>query len=86
VKVCQVKPVERRSKKGNEEKQRTVPKGAGASESGRFHSSTGEKYRGEAGKPSALKDACSVCAVRRFEIFLLQTGGTREVFLSYQLT
>ena len=60
MKVCQVKPVERRSKKGNEEKQRTVPKGAGASESGRFHSSTGEKYRGEAGKPSALKDACSV--------------------------
>ena len=27
-----------------------------------------------------------VCAVRRFEIFLLQTGGTRERFLSYQLT
>ena len=28
----------------------------------------------------------AVCAVRRFEIFLSQTGGTREVFLSYQLT
>ena len=27
-----------------------------------------------------------VCAVRRFEIFLFQTGGTREMFLSYQLT
>jgi hypothetical protein len=27
-----------------------------------------------------------VCAVRRFEISLLQTGGTRERFLSYQLT
>jgi hypothetical protein len=27
-----------------------------------------------------------VCAVRHFEIFLLQTGGTREKFLSYQLT
>jgi hypothetical protein len=27
-----------------------------------------------------------VCAVRRFEIFLLQTGRTKEKFLSYQLT
>jgi hypothetical protein len=27
-----------------------------------------------------------VCAVRHFEISLSQTGGTREVFLSYQLT
>jgi hypothetical protein len=27
-----------------------------------------------------------VCAVRRFEIFLSETGGTKEVFLSYQLT
>jgi hypothetical protein len=25
----------------------------------------------------------AVCAVRRFEIVLLQTGGTREMFLSY---
>jgi hypothetical protein len=24
--------------------------------------------------------------VRRFEIFLLQAGGTKEMFLSYQLT
>ena len=28
----------------------------------------------------------AVCAVRRFEIFLLQAGGTKEMFLSYQLT
>jgi len=28
----------------------------------------------------------SVCAVRRFEISLSQTGGTKEKFLSYQLT
>ena len=28
----------------------------------------------------------AVCAVRRFEIFLSQTGGTREKFLSYRLT
>jgi hypothetical protein len=27
-----------------------------------------------------------VCAVRRSEISLLQTGGTRKEFLSYQLT
>jgi hypothetical protein len=27
-----------------------------------------------------------VCAVRRFEIFLPQAGGTGEKFLSYQLT
>jgi len=38
------------------------------------------------GEPCALKGACTVCAVRRFEISLSQTGGTREVFLSYQLT
>ena len=38
------------------------------------------------GKPDAVKVARPVCAVRRFEIFLSQTGGTREVFLSYQLT
>ncbi|MGZ6277067.1 MAG: hypothetical protein ACXWPS_12645 [Ktedonobacteraceae bacterium] len=40
----------------------------------------------EAGEPYAVKAARPVCAVRRFEIFLSQTGGTREVFLSYQLT
>ncbi len=38
------------------------------------------------GEPCAVKVASTVCAVRRFEIFLSQTGGTREVFLSYQLT
>ncbi len=40
----------------------------------------------ETGKPVAMKVARRVCAVRRFEIFLLQAGGTREEFLSYQLT
>ena len=37
-------------------------------------------------EPGAEQFACPVCAVRRFEIFLLQAGGTREEFLSYQLT
>ena len=37
-------------------------------------------------EPDAVKVARPVCAVRRFEISLSQTGGTREVFLSYQLT
>jgi hypothetical protein len=37
-------------------------------------------------EPDAVKAARPVCAVRRFEIFLSQTGGPREVFLSYQLT
>jgi len=32
------------------------------------------------------KVSCPVCAVRRCEIFLPQTGRTREEFLSYQLT
>jgi hypothetical protein len=40
----------------------------------------------ETGKPVAMKVARWVCAVRRFEIFLLQAGGTKEMFLSYQLT
>jgi hypothetical protein len=40
----------------------------------------------ETGKPVASKGARRVCAVRRFEIFLLQAGGTKEMFLSYQLT
>ena len=43
-------------------------------------------HRSEYGKPCAVKVACTGCAVRRFEIFLLQAGGTREEFLSYQLT
>ena len=30
------------------------------------------------GKPSALKGACSVCAVRRVVVFLLEAGGMRE--------
>jgi hypothetical protein len=38
------------------------------------------------GEPDAVKVARPVCAVRRFEISLSQTGGTREKFLSYQLT
>jgi hypothetical protein len=38
------------------------------------------------GEPCARKPARTVCAVRRFEVSLSQTGGTREVFLSYQLT
>jgi|SRR5579859_2161174 len=40
----------------------------------------------DAREPGALKGACQVCAVRRFEISLSETGGTKEVFLSYQLT
>jgi hypothetical protein len=40
----------------------------------------------ETGEPVAVKAARRVCAVRRFEIFLLQAGGTKEMFLSYQLT
>jgi hypothetical protein len=46
----------------------------------------GQNHLADAGKPRALKGACVVCAVRRFETFLSQTGGTREMFLSYQLT
>jgi hypothetical protein len=38
------------------------------------------------GEPDTLKGVRPVCAVRHFEIFLLQTGGIREKFLSYQLT
>jgi len=38
------------------------------------------------GEPATLKGVRLVCAVRRFEIFLLQAGGTKEKFLSYQLT
>lgn len=38
------------------------------------------------GEPDAVKVARPVCAVRRFEISLSQTGGTGEKFLSYQLT
>jgi hypothetical protein len=34
----------------------------------------------------AGKLARRVCAMRRFEIFLPQAGGTGEEFLSYQLT
>jgi hypothetical protein len=33
-----------------------------------------------------MKVARPVCAVRRYEISLSQTGETREMFLSYQLT
>ena len=40
----------------------------------------------DTGEPDARKRARPVCAVRHFEIFLSQTGGTRERFLSYQLT
>ncbi len=40
----------------------------------------------ETGEPVAVKAARRVCAVRRFEILLLQAGGTKEMFLSYQLT
>ena len=51
---------------------------------GVFHEPTDEKkYIGVAGKPSALKDARSVCAVRRVMVFLLQAGGTGEMFLGY---
>ena len=51
----------------------------------------GEHLRGDReantnGEPDALKGARPVCAVRRCEISLSQTGETREVFLSYQLT
>ncbi len=42
----------------------------------------GQAQPDDAGKRSAVKAACYVCAVRRSEIFLLQTGRTREVFLS----
>jgi hypothetical protein len=38
------------------------------------------------GEPCARKPSRTVCAVRRFEISLSQTGGTREKFLSYRLT
>jgi hypothetical protein len=41
---------------------------------------------GMAGEPDTKKLVRPVCAVRRFEIFLSQTGGTGEKFLSYQLT
>jgi hypothetical protein len=37
-------------------------------------------------EPDEVKVSRPVCAVRHFEIFLLQTGRTREEFLSYQLT
>jgi hypothetical protein len=36
-----------------------------------------------AGEPRALKGARVVCAVRRVMIFLLQAGGTGEMFLGY---
>ena len=45
-----------------------------------------EEVTSSTGKRSAGKLACRVCAVRRFEISLSQTGGTKEEFLSYQLT
>jgi hypothetical protein len=35
------------------------------------------------GEPCALKGARTVCAVRRVMIFLLQAGGTGEMFLGY---
>ena len=44
------------------------------------------RLRLKPGEPVASKGARRVCAVRRFEIFLLQAGGTKEMFLSYQLT
>ena len=47
---------------------------------------TGSLEEDRNGEPYALKGARTVCAVRRFETFLSQTGGTREMFLSYQLT
>ena len=57
---------------------------------GRYHSQRGQgqtkSQDRDTGEPCAVKIARTVCAVRRFEIFLSQTGGTREVFLSYQLT
>jgi len=40
----------------------------------------------EAGEPDTWKLVRPVCAVRRFEISLSQTGRTREVFVSHQLT
>lgn len=40
----------------------------------------------EVGEPDALKGARPVCAVRRCEVSLSQTGRTKEKFLSYQLT
>jgi len=36
-----------------------------------------------AGKRCTLKGACTVCAVRRVVIFLLQAGETGERFLGY---
>ena len=42
--------------------------------------------RSEYGKPCAMKVACTVCAVRRVVIFLLQAGGTGKRFLGYQST
>ena len=41
---------------------------------------------GEARYEIVWEEARVVCAVRRFEISLSQTGGTGEKFLSYQLT
>ena len=40
----------------------------------------------KAGEPCALKGARTVCAVRRIEVFLLETGRTREEFSGYQST
>jgi CRISPR/Cas system Type II protein with McrA/HNH and RuvC-like nuclease domain len=37
-------------------------------------------------EPCEMKVSSTVCAVRRFEISLSQTGRTKEKFLSYQLT
>jgi hypothetical protein len=37
-------------------------------------------------EPCALKGACTVCAVRRVVISLLQAGGIEEIFLGYQST
>jgi len=40
-------------------------------------------HRDEYGKPCAAKVACTVCAVRRVMVSLLEAGGTGERFLGY---
>src|SRR5690242_6049316 len=40
-------------------------------------------HRSEYGKPCAMKVACTVCAVRRVMVSLLEAGGSGELFLGY---
>src|SRR5260370_12109972 len=41
------------------------------------------RWSHHSGEPCAAKVACTVCAVRRVVVSLLQAGGTEEKFLGY---